>query len=590
MQGISDNLLSSKSFQTLVFGIWAVLGLGLMGCVANPVAITSEVLAVEKASTPEVKEHKRFAVRSFPEGTLLALLSAEIAGYRGDYQSALETYLAEARKTGDPGVAARVTRLAAYMKAEQALFEAAEIWTAADPTSLEAHQFLADQLVKRGAFYEAFQVMQAIEALNGKPQYDFFAYRVGSISKAERAQILGGLKQMLLEDPDAVEVLFSIGAILQSLDQLDEASGIADRLLVLAPEELNFVILKANLLTALKQPEDAIALLRAQLNSNPDRHSLRMLLARGLFERRNLAEARQEYERLHQVLPEDGEVLFALAVLSIEDGQYEQARRHLLRLVRTEQRVNQAQYYLGRVAEKTEDTALALREYNKVAGGYEFISAQGRVADLMQESQGLEAARQHLAQQRQRLPSLAAQFELLEGQMLSRLGLKDSLFAHLDDAIGAHPEDIPLLYFRAMSGQRFGDLVILERDLKEVIRLDPDNADAMNALGYTLADQTDRFDEALDLISQALAIKPDEPAFIDSMGWVLYRLNRLEEALPYLERALALFPNDEVAAHLGEVLWASGQKRQAKKIWREALKDYPDSVYIRSVLERFLDS
>jgi tetratricopeptide (TPR) repeat protein len=289
-------------------------------------------------------------------------------------------------------------------------------------------------------------------------------------------------------------------------------------------------------------------------------------------------------------LPEDGEVLFALAVLSIEDGQYDQARRHLLRLVRTEQRVNQAQYYLGRVAEKTEDTALALREYNKVAGGYEFISAQGRVADLMQESQGLEAARQHLAQQRQRLPSLAAQFELLEGQMLSRLGLKDSLFAHLDDAIGAYPEDIPLLYFRAMSGQRFGDLVILERDLKEVIRLDPDNADAMNALGYTLADQTDRFDEALDLISQALAIKPDEPAFIDSMGWVLYRLNRLEEALPYLERALALFPNDEVAAHLGEVLWESGQKRQAKKIWREALKDYPDSVYIRSVLERFLDS
>ena len=476
------------------------------------------------------------------------------------------------------------------MKAEQALFEAAEIWTAADPTSLEAHQFLADQLVKRGAFYEAFQVMQAIEALNGKPQYDFFAYRVGSISKAERAQILSGLKQMLLEDPDAVEVLFSMGAILQSLDQLDEASGIADRLLVLAPEELNFVILKANLLTALKQPEDAIALLRAQLNSNPDRHSLRMLLARGLFERRNLAEASQEYERLRQVLPEDGEVLFALAVLSIEDGQYDQARRHLLRLVRTEQRVNQAQYYLGRVAEKTEDTALALREYNKVAGGYEFISAQGRIADLMQESQGLEAARQHLAQQRQRLPSLAAQFELLEGQMLSRLGLKDSLFAHLDDAIGAHPEDIPLLYFRAMSGQRFGDLVILERDLKEVIRLDPDNADAMNALGYTLADQTDRFDEALDLISQALAIKPDEPAFIDSMGWVLYRLNRLEEALPYLERALALFPNDEVAAHLGEVLWASGQKRQAKKIWREALKDYPDSVYIRSVLERFLDS
>jgi len=574
-----------------VLAVWALIAFGLLGCATQPQPEPlPDALPADSSTTQLIDQDPDFGVRAFPEGTLLALLTAEIAGYRGDYQFALDTYLQEARKTGDPGVAARVTRLAAYMKAEDALLEAAEIWTAADPKSLEAHQFLADQLVKRRAYFEAFEVMQAIEQLNGQPQFDYFAYRVASITNAERAQILGGFEALLAEDPNRVDVLFSKGALLQALDRDAEALVVANQLLALRPDELNFIILKANLLTALDAPAEARALLQVKLAANPDQHSLRMLLARGLFEAEALEEARAEYERLHNALPEDGEVLFALAVLSIEDEDYDQARRHLLRLVRTDQRVSQAQYYLGLIAEKTSDVPLALREYGKVTGGYEFISAQGRIADLLQETQGLEAARNFLSQQRQRLPRLAAQFELLEGQLLSRVGSESELFSHLDRALMVHTEDIALLYFRAMSGQAHGHLDILERDLSSIIRLDPDNADALNALGYTLADQTDRYDEALQLISKALALKPNEPAFIDSMGWVLYRLNRLDEALPYLEKALELFPNDEVAAHLGEVLWASGKTRRAKKVWRKALEDYPESPYLKSVLERFLES
>jgi tetratricopeptide (TPR) repeat protein len=242
------------------------------------------------------------------------------------------------------------------------------------------------------------------------------------------------------------------------------------------------------------------------------------------------------------------------------------------------------------VAEKTGDVALALREFAKVDGGYEYLSAQGRIVELISVNQSLEDARSYLAKKKLAHNGLRSQFDLIEGQLLSRVDAEDALFEHLDEAIEAQAGDIPLLYFRAMSGQKYDRLDILERDLKQVLTLDPGNADAMNALGYTLADQTDRYDEAYVLIEKALRLKPEEPAFIDSMGWVLYRLNRYEEAIDYLEQAFERFPNDEVAAHLGEVLWQSGKTRRAKRVWKEALSETPDSTFLQSVVKRFLGS
>jgi len=537
------------------------------------------------AATPPEPE-----VLAFPEGTLLALLTAEVAGYRGDYQYALDQYLLEAEKTLDPGVAARVTRLAAYMKADDKLYQAASLWVQADPESLEAHQFLADQLVKRALYVDALKTMQTIDRLGGEAQFDYFAYRVGQMTLKDRQALLVGLDEMLVVNPNEPQVLFSKAALLEALGEGQAALETANALLRLKPDELNFIILKANLLSDLNQKRAARALLSEQLVRNPDQPRLRLLLARLLFEAQAFSDARAQYQMLHEIRPEDGEILFALAMLSIEQEDFSQARRHLGRLVRTDQRVNQAQYYLGLVAEKTGDVALALREFAKVNGGYEYLSAQGRIVELISVNQSLEDARAHLAEKKLAHKGLRAQFDLIEGQLLSRVDAKDALFKHLDEAIKAQADDIPLLYFRAMSGQKYDRLDILERDLKQVLALDPDNADAMNALGYTLADQTDRYDEAYVLIEKALSLKPDEPAFIDSMGWVLYRLNRYEEAIDYLEQAFEQFPNDEVAAHLGEVLWQSGKTRRAKRVWKEALSETPDSTFLQSVVKRFLGS
>lgn len=563
----------------------------LAGCASqtvDPVApVLSEVNDSKEAvgSTPPEPE-----VMAFPEGTLLALLTAEVAGYRGDYQYALDQYLIEAEKTLDPGVAARVTRLAAYMKADDKLYQAASLWAQADPESLEAHQFLADQLVKRALYVDALETMQTIDRLGGEAQFDYFAYRVGRMTQEDRQALLLGLNDMLTVNPNEPQILFSKAALLEALGDGPAALETADTLLGLKPAELNFIILKANLLSDLNQKQAAQAFLSEQLAINPDQPRLRLLLARLLFEAQAFSDARVQYQILHEIRPEDGEILFALAMLSIEQADFAQARLHLGRLVRTDQRVNQAQYYLGLVAEKTGDVALALREFAKVDGGYEYLSAQGRIVELISVNQSLEDARSYLAKKKLAHNGLRSQFDLIEGQLLSRVDAEDALFEHLDEAIEAQAGDIPLLYFRAMSGQKYDRLDILERDLKQVLMLDPGNADAMNALGYTLADQTDRYDEAYVLIEKALRLKPEEPAFIDSMGWVLYRLNRYEEAIDYLEQAFERFPNDEVAAHLGEVLWQSGKTRRAKRVWKEALSETPDSTFLQSVVKRFLGS
>ena len=563
----------------------------LAGCASQTVdPVAPGFSQVKKSTDAGVSTPLEPAVLAFPEGTLLALLTAEVAGYRGDYQYALDQYLIEAEKTLDPGVAARVTRLAAYMKADDKLYQAASLWVQADPESLEAHQFLADQLVKRALYVDAFETMQAIDRLGGEAQFDYFAYRVGRMTTEDQQDLLLGLNDMLAVNPSEPQILFSKAALLEALGDRPAALETADILLGLKPDELNFIILKANLLSDLNQKQAAQELLSEQLVINPDQPRLRLLLARLLFEAQAFSDARVQYQILHEIRPEDGEILFALAMLSIEQADFAQARLHLGRLVRTDQRVNQAQYYLGLVAEKTGDVALALREFAKVDAGYEYLSAQGRIVELISVNRSLEDARSYLAKKKLAHNGLRSQFDLIEGQLLSRVEAEEALFEHLDEAIEAQAGDIPLLYFRAMSGQKYDRLDILERDLKQVLTLDPGNADAMNALGYTLADQTDRYDEAYALIEKALRLKPEEPAFIDSMGWVLYRLNRYEEAIDYLEQAFERFPNDEVAAHLGEVLWQSGKTRRAKRVWKEALSETPDSTFLQSVVKRFLGS
>lgn len=215
------------------------------------------------------------------------------------------------------------------------------------------------------------------------------------------------------------------------------------------------------------------------------------------------------------------------------------------------------------------------------------MGAQIRYAVLLGQQAGVEQAQHFLHALSQKSPQESIRLRRAEAEILIEAERLEQAMAVYNEALAAHPGDTELLYARAMLAEKIDRLDILEGDLRAILMQDPDNADALNALGYTLADRTDRHQEALELITRALSLKPHDYYILDSMGWVLYRMGRYEEAIKHLRRALAVNEDPEVAAHLGEVLWMMGNKKAARSVWQKALQSTPEDQGLLEVMRRF---
>ena len=556
---------------------------------AEAVAEQSDIAPAEETQAgpePPAPEEIEYPVAPLTGDTLYNLLAAEVAGYRTHYDFALEKYVAVAEDTRDPLVAARATRLALYVKDHEQALRTALVWAEEDPDNVDAHRATVDLLLNQGRMEEAITHLWAIRKLGGLARFDLFAYRSANLSPQRRKGVLQAISTMLVENPGDQQLMFARAILLEQSGRYDESLELTNRLLQ-ESRDVSVIALQASLLSSQGKTPEAIQVLQDGVQVTAGNRRLRLILARMLFESGDLAAARVQYGQVLEQSSNDGDVLLALALIALDQGEDAEAKRYFERMVRWNRRPGEAHYYLGGIAEREGDRATALREYRQAGEGYEFIPAQARIGAILASEDRWAEAREHFDRLRTQRPGRRQQLILLEAQLLAEHGMEQEVFEFLDAALAQQPESIDLLYFRAMTGQRFERLDILEADLRRVIEIDPDNADALNALGYTLTDQTDRHEEALVLIEKALAIKPDEAAFIDSMGWVQYRLNNYEEALIFLRRALELFKNDEVAAHLGEVLWVTGRKEEAVRIWENGLELAPDSDILKNVIIRF---
>ncbi len=262
------------------------------------------------------------------------------------------------------------------------------------------------------------------------------------------------------------------------------------------------------------------------------------------------------------------------------------ATGYFKRLLKLGKHEDDARYYLGRIAEDKRLYPEALEWYGKVEQGEHELDAQLRIAALMAKRGDIDAARARLHALQDQNPALAPRIILAEGELLVNAQRYDDAMKLYDQALKQDPENNDLLYARALLAERLNKVDILEHDLRDILKREPDNALALNALGYTLADRSLRLDEALDLIKRALVQLPNDPAVLDSMGWVQFRLGHNSEALKYLRQAYELNDDGEIAAHLIEVLWASGDKAAAHKLGQQALKADPDNKSLKGVLKR----
>jgi Flp pilus assembly protein TadD len=176
---------------------------------------------------------------------------------------------------------------------------------------------------------------------------------------------------------------------------------------------------------------------------------------------------------------------------------------------------------------------------------------------------------------------------LAEAQMLRDAGRPDEAWQVLESALARHPDNPDLLYDAALFAERRGDTALMEKYLRRVLELKPDHAHALNALGYSFADRNVRLPEARDLVARALALAPEDAFIMDSMGWILFREGKLDEARAVLEKAYGLRDDPEIAAHLGEVLWSLGRKDDATRLLKAAVRKHPDNEVLAAAVKKF---
>ena len=270
----------------------------------------------------------------------------------------------------------------------------------------------------------------------------------------------------------------------------------------------------------------------------------------------------------------------------MDSNMDDEAEGYLLRLLALGQRVNTANFYLGKLSEKQKKWAQAQKYYSSITPGKEFMMGQVAMAQMLARIGQWDKAREELDIARTLYPANSENLYLLEGEILMKRSEYKDAFELYNRALQRHPNAINLLYSRAMVQEKLDRLDGLMKDLKAILAMQPDNAIVLDALGYTLADRTGHLDEANKLISKAYALNSEDPAIMDSMGWIQFRLGNSAKALEFLEAAYKKFPDAEVAAHLGEVLWTLNRREEARALWAAALKKQPENKVLIETVNR----
>ncbi len=569
-------LVMNRLFKALSAGSLLLLG----GCVT--------VVDAQAPTEPEFPIRPPLQLSPRAELTY-QILTAELAGKRDQLDMALVHYRQAAAATQDPRVAERATMLALLVKDSAASLELAQRWRALAPASDQARQALALALLRNGRVDEATEYLETVRRLaSAKDKQQGYATLASLLSQADdKPAALRVMRQFRDRNPRSAFAQYYLALLAAASNDRDQALASLDLALARDPKLAAAHQLRTRLLLDRGDHEAALAGLANAVAALPGDRNLRMSYARLLIEAGQLDKARREFATLLNQNPKDTESLYALGLLAAETRQFDLAESYFLDLIKRKVRLADSYFELGRIEEQRGAYGKAREWYGRVKGEERYLNAQMRMGAVLAKLENPATVAQHFEALRRSNPQSGISLYLAEVEALREANRNQEAFDTLDRALALHADDKDLLYARALVAERLDRIDVLERDLRAILANDPKNAQALNALGYTLADRTDRHQEALGYIEQALALLPEDAAVLDSMGWVQYRLGDHAKSLEFLRRAYRINADAEIAAHLSEVLWASGQRDEAKRIWRAATAKQPDSRHLRQLQERF---
>lgn len=551
----------------------------LAGCAGRPTMDTPDQATIAPPERP-----------AYSAATLADLLVAEVAAQRNLLGVTLGYYGREALTHRDPKVAEQAARLAAYLDDPLLAIELGEIWLAGDPDSSDVHELLTIARLQSG---DAEGAARHIDVLLARHPDEALLRLVGQargLDAEGNSALLHALASLTDRHPKQAPLWYARALHLQQQQRLPQALAASEKAISLNSQHEDALLLKGRLLYQMGRKDQTWRHLERLLKRYPDAKRVRVLYIRLLLEDGLHERASQQLTLLAERHPEDQELRFSLALFGMEQGARDEASATLQELLEEGFRPDDMHVYLARAAEMDRDPQAAIDHYLKVGPGPHQLRARAQAARLLYQTRQDEQAAAVLAELRDQHPDQIPALHAAEADMLNQRNDHLAAMALLNQALKDFPASTDLLYARAMTAEKLDNVAQLEADLRRMLELKPDDPVALNALGYTLTDRTDRHDEAYRYIRRAIEQRPDDPAIIDSMGWVLYRLGRPDEALPWLQKAWNAFPDPEVASHLGEVLWVLGQQDEARRVWRDAMERQPDNTQVPATVERLTGS
>lgn len=542
--------------------------------------------------TESTAEQAAAAVEEVPtdEDVMYRVFAAEVLGAEGDLPGAVDEYLAAALQSDDPEIARRATRVAFAARAWQQAAMAADRWTVLEPGNVSARESAVISMLAMDDYAGAeYQLLQLLEVTGDTPEaWSLVSTLLSQAKDAERAAEVLDHILATRGDLESADALHARSQLAVRSRNFERAFELARQAVELEPERIEFLSWTGRLALNLDLAETAREYIRRAWRLKPEDHDLALAYA-DLLARTGKAEAART---VMAEMPQSPDVMLSRILFELAAGERGFAEDLFAQFEQADfDDPLEKAFFQAQAAEALEFYARAIDLYGSITSGERELPAAIRRAELIAHEGGLEEARKELLELRAESDgAFVEEIWLAEARILRQADEKEEALAVLDTALQDLPRSVPLLYSHALLAAELRRVDLAEQGLRAILAEQPENAVALNALGYTLADQTERYEEAEALIRQAYILEPNEASIVDSMGWIAYRLGRLSEAAAYLRRAWQLDKNPEIAAHLGEVLWKLGSRQAARTVWREGGEVDADHPVLLETIQRLDDA
>lgn len=573
----------------LLFLLPSILLAGCADLPEQPIAVNPAKPV--KVADMRAKEQEKVDKTTIDPDVMFMLLVAEIAGQRDQYDVALEGYMEAAKRLNDPRFAERAAVLAMYMKDSPKTQEAVSLWLQRDSKSLTARKVAVLSALRTNDKTAAVEHLSELMTTDATEFENDLLELSALMQKENRLNILfDALNDLSVKHPKEPVIYFVQTLLAMQTKNVELAEQKIEKALALKPNWDKALVLQAQIAMNQGNVEKAIAVIKTASNKDPKNIKLKKILAQFLIKAENYKESGDIYKQLVASNPKDLESKFTLALVYLQLDQDEKAEDILNELLEQQDWQDKANFYLGKIAEQQKDMDKAVSFFDKVKDEeLAFDAAIESIAILSKEKQ-YDVANQRINELYAKFPKQKQRVLLIQAEFYNQQKQYQKAFDLMTAALTEQPDQIDLLYARALVAEHLKKQDIVEKDLKQILQKDPNNVEALNALGYSLLNYPERYTEAESYLKKALELHPDEAVIIDSYGWLLFKQGKHQQALEHLQKAYNKKQENEIAAHIIEVLWTLNKKDEAKKFFDKAIKDAPEDDYLLDVKQRLLNT